>query len=221
MRVLLIEDSKRLQRSLGQGLRREGFAVDVVGDGAEGLSFAATYEYDVIVLDLMLPGLDGMTLLQTLRAQGKDTHVLILSAQDQVEDRVRGLRVGADDYLVKPFAFEELCARIRALIRRRYQAKNPLLAIDTVYLNTATRQAFHAEQPLALTRSEYALLEYLALRRGRVLSREQLREHLYSHEVDVRSNVIDVRIYSIRKKLREHGAPAIIRTVRGEGYLIA
>lgn len=220
MKLLLIEDSKRLQRSLGQGLRREGFAVDITGDGREGLLFAQTYEYDVVVLDLMLPGMDGLTVLQTLRAEDNETHILILSAKDQVQDRIRGLRLGADDYLIKPFAFEELCARLQALIRRRYQSKNPCLEIGPLRINTDLRQVSQDKRPIDFTRSEYALFEYLVLRRGRVLSRDQLREHLYPYDADVGSNVIDVMIYSIRKKLREHAVPPVIRTIRGTGYLV-
>ncbi len=139
MKVLLIEDSERLRRSLGHGLRKEGFAVDLAGDGCEGLLFAETYTYDVVILDLMLPGMDGLTLLQRLRTQGNDTHILILSAKDQVEDRVRGLRLGADDYLIKPFAFEELCARLHTLIRRRYDTKNPRIQLGPLVMNTSLR----------------------------------------------------------------------------------
>ncbi len=220
MRVLLIEDSVRLRRSLGHGLRREGLAVDMSGDGCEGLLYAETYDYDVVVLDLMLPGMDGLTLLQRLRAQGNNTHILILSAKDRVEDRIRGLRLGADDYLIKPFAFDELCARLRALIRRRYETKNPCMQLGALSINTDLRQIFHGDTPVALTRNEYMLVEYLALRRGRVLSRHQVREHLYPHDVDVSSNVIEVMIYNIRKKLRTQGLPSVIRTIRGHGYLI-
>jgi two-component system copper resistance phosphate regulon response regulator CusR len=220
MKVLLIEDSLRLRRSLEHGLRKRGFAVDLAGDGCEGLGFAETYTYDVVILDLMLPRLDGLTLLQRLRAQGNTTHILILSAKDQVEDRVRGLRLGADDYLVKPFAFEELCARLNALVRRRYEAKNPCIQLGPLTINTDLRQVCHEQTPLPFTRNEYRLLEYLGQQRGRVFSRDHLREHLYPHDVDVSSNVIEVMMYNIRQKLRRQGVPSVIRTVRGQGYLI-
>lgn len=220
MKVLLIEDSRRLQRSLKDGLHREGFAVDITSDGVEGLSFAETYEYDVVVLDLMLPGIDGLTVLQKLRARGNDTHILILSAKDRVQDRLQGLRLGADDYLVKPFAFEELCARLHALVRRRYQTKSPSLTLGPLTLTPDLRQLCYGDIPIPLTRSEYALFECLARRRGRVLSRMQLRDLLYPHDVDVGSNVIDVMVYTIRKKIRASGALAVIQTLRGEGYLI-
>jgi two-component system copper resistance phosphate regulon response regulator CusR len=220
MKILLIEDSIRLRRSLGHGLQRAGFAVDMAGDGCEGLRFAATYAYDVVILDLMLPGLDGLTLLQRLRAGGNNTHILILSAKDQVEDRVRGLRLGADDYLIKPFAFDELCARLHALVRRRYETKSPCLQLGSLTIDTNLRQVFHDQTPLPFTRNEYMLLEYLVQQRGRVFSRDHLRNHLYAHDVDVSSNVIEVMIYHIRKKLRRQDVPSTIRTIRGQGYLI-
>jgi DNA-binding response OmpR family regulator len=219
--VLVIEDSSRLRRSLCNGLRHEGFAVDGTGDGLEGLRYAEVYPYEVIVLDLMLPSMDGFTILKQLRSQGKDTHILILSAKDQLEDRLRGLNLGADDYLVKPFEFEELCARLRALMRRRYQTKNPSIQLGDLTIDTAQRAACLGEQPLSLTRNEYALLESLAFSRGRVLSRDLLRDQLYTSDADISSNVIDVVICTLRKKIRAAGGPAVIRTVRGQGYLVA
>ena len=221
MRVLVIEDSSRLRRSLCNGLRHEGFAVDATGDGREGLDLAEVYEYDAIVLDLMLPSLDGLSILKELRSQGNSTHILILSAKDQLEDRLAGLDFGADDYLVKPFAFEELCARIRALTRRLYQSKDPCIRLDELMIDTAQRLAQLGEQKLVLTRNEYGILEYLALSRGRVLSRDLIRDHLYTSEADVSSNVIDVVICTLRRKLKTAGCPSVIQTIRGQGYLIA
>lgn len=221
MRVLVIEDSSRLRRSLCNGLRHEGFATDAAGDGREGLSYAEVYPYDVIVLDIMLPSMDGLTILKTLRAQGDDTHILMLSAKDQLEDRLQGLDLGADDYLVKPFAFEELCSRLRALMRRRYRSKDPVLCLDGLVIDTAQRRACLGEKPLSLTRQEYALLEQLALSRGRVLSRNRLRDQLYASEADVASNVIDVVVCTLRRKIKLAGGPAVIQTIRGQGYLIA
>jgi DNA-binding response OmpR family regulator len=220
MKVLLIEDSARLLRSLGQGLRKEGFVVDMASDGRAGLLDAETSDYDVVVLDLMLPGMDGWTILQRLRAQGKNTPILILSAKDQVHHRTRGLNMGADDYLIKPFAFDELCARIRALIRRRYHVKDPCIRLDALMLNTAMRQAYIRSQHLALTRNEYALLECLALRRGHVHTRALLQDQLYAYDAEVTSNVIDVMIYTLRKKIRRAGGEPIIHTIRGQGYVI-
>jgi two-component system OmpR family response regulator len=205
---------------LCNGLQHEGFAVDMTGDGLEGLSYAEVYPYEAIVLDLMLPGMDGLTILKRLRSQGRNTHILILSAKDQLEDRLRGLDLGADDYLVKPFEFEELCARLRALMRRRYQAKNPSIRLGDLTIDTAQRAARLGEQQVTLTRNEYALLEYLAFSRGRVLSRDLLRDQLYTSEADISSNVIDVVICTLRRKIKAAGGTPVIRTVRGQGYLV-
>jgi DNA-binding response OmpR family regulator len=220
MKLLVVEDSERLRRSLGQGLSRAGFAVDLTADGLEGLAFAEANDYDVIVLDLLLPGLDGLAVLRSLRRQGKNTHVLILSARDQVEDRIRGLEQGADDYLVKPFSFDELCARVRALVRRRYEAKDPVLGLAGLELDTARRQVSRGGRALPLTPSEYALLELLALRRGRVVTRDQILHHIYDSTAEVSSNVVDVLVCSLRKKVQPEDAPPLIVTRRGLGYLI-
>src|SRR5262245_14304940 len=166
MKILLVDDSQRLLRSLSQGLRKLGYAVDLASDGQEGLDLAAAYAYHVIVLDLMLPGVPGLEILQRLRAGGNGAHVLILSARDRVEDRVKGLQLGADDYLIKPFAFDELCARLQALVRRRHEAKNPVIRLGSLTINTARREVTRAGEAVHLTPSEYALLELLAYRRG-------------------------------------------------------
>ncbi|HSF03179.1 MAG TPA: response regulator transcription factor [Solirubrobacterales bacterium] len=220
VKVLVVEDSERLLRSLGQGLRRLGHAVDLAPDGEEALAFAETYEYDVIVLDLMLPRLSGLEVLRRLRAGGSGAHVLILSARDRVEDRVTGLVTGADDYLVKPFAFDELCARIQALGRRRHQAKNPILRLGSLEIDTARRRVSRRGDPLHLTPSEYALLELLAYQRGRVFSQEQLLQHLHRSDADVSSNVVEVLVSGLRKKIHLKGEPPILRTRRGFGYLV-
>jgi DNA-binding response OmpR family regulator len=220
MKLLIVEDSERLRRSLGQGLQRAGFAVDLAADGREGLAYAEINDYDAIVLDLMLPEVDGLTVLRTLRRQGRNTHVLILSAKDQVEDRIRGLELGADDYLIKPFAFDELCARVRALVRRRYDNKDPVLRAGDLAIDTARQQASRGGRPLPLTPTEYALLHLLALRRGRVVTREQILDHLYDSAAEVSSNVIDVLVCSLRKKVQPEGTSPLIATRRGSGYLI-
>ena len=220
MKLLVIEDSERLRRSLGHGLRRAGFAVDLTADGREGLAYAEVNDYDVILLDLMLPGIDGLTVLRTLRQKGRKTHVLILSAKDQVQDRILGLELGADDYLIKPFAFEELCARVRALIRRRYETKSPWIRIHDLEIDMAQQKVLLRGEPVALTPTEYALLELLALRRGRVVTREQILAQLYESEADVASNVVEVLVCSLRKKIQPAGAPPVIVTRRGRGYLI-
>jgi DNA-binding response OmpR family regulator len=220
VKILLVDDSERLLRSLGQGLKRLGYAVDVAGDGEDALALAETYDYHVIVLDLMLPGMPGLEVLRRLRARGNGAHVLILSARDGVEDRVKGLQLGADDYLVKPFAFEELCARVQALVRRRHQAKNPILRVGSLEIDAARRQVSRGADTLHLTPSEYALLEFLAYQRGRVFSKEQLVEHLHRSDSDVSSNVIEVLVSGLRKKIHAHGEPPILRTRRGFGYLV-
>ena len=220
MKLLLIEDSERLRRSLGEGLRRSGFAVDLVEDGEAGLRFALAAEYDAVVLDLMLPKLDGLSVLQRLRDHGRNTNVLILSAQDQVHDRIRGLRLGADDYLIKPFAFEELLARLQALVRRRYENRSPVIQLGGIELNTALHQANYRGREILLTPHELALLEYLAFNRGRVLSVKSLEDHLYDSDAQVSSNAIEAHISGLRRKLREVGEPEIIKTRRGFGYYI-
>lgn len=220
MKILLVEDSQRLLRSLGQGLTKAGHAVDLAADGDQGLEFAETYDYDVIVLDLMLPGLSGFEVLRRIRDRGRDVHILILSARDRVEDRVRGLQMGADDYLVKPFSFDELCARIQALVRRRYQTKNPVIKVGPLEIDAARRQVSRRGDPIHLTPSEYALLEVLAHRSGRVLSQPQLLEHLRQSDSEVSSNVIEVLVSSLRKKIHVKGEPPILRTRRGFGYWI-
>lgn len=218
MRLLLVEDSDRLRRWLSRGLRREGYAVDVAADGHEGLWSATENTYDVIILDLMLPGIDGLTILRTLRERGNSTHILILSAKDMVEDRVQGLGLGADDYLVKPFSFAELCARIKALVRRSYGSKSPVLRVGELSVDTGAQQVQHGGQPVSLTPREYGLMELLVRRAGEVVSRRELWDHLYEFDSETASNVIEVMIYSLRRKLGP-GAD-LIKTRRGQGYLI-
>jgi len=220
MHLLLIEDSIRLQSSVGRGLRKAGYAVDVTGDGEEGLWFAQSNRYDVIILDLMLPGIDGLTLLRRLRAKQYGTHVLILTAKDTLEDRVAGLQTGADDYLIKPFAFEELLARVQALCRRSYQRKNPKIEIGDLEIDTAARLVWRKGKPIDLTAREFMLLEYLALRRGDVVSRTEIEAHIYSDSTEVMSNVVDSAVCLLRKKITLPGTAPIIQTRRGMGYIL-
>ena len=220
VKILIVEDSARLQRSLQKGLSNVGHAVDVVGDGGEALSFARTYDYDVIVLDLMLPTMSGHEVLRQLRAEGQDVHVLILSARDQVEDRVVGLREGADDYLVKPFSFDELCARIEALVRRRYDSKSPAMSHGGLEIDTSRRRVSRDGKAVHLTPSEYTLLEILCRGAGRVFSKPQLIDLLYRSDAEVSTNVIEVLISSLRKKVQPDGTIPIIQTRRGFGYVI-
>jgi DNA-binding response OmpR family regulator len=220
MKLLLVEDSARLRHALQTGLQRAGYAVDLAKDGREGLWLATENEYDVIVLDLMLPEIDGLTVLQELRARGRSTHVLILSAKDLVQDRVQGLRLGADDYLVKPFSFDELCARLEALVRRAYGAKNPLLRKGPLVLNTAARSVAHGGRAVKLTPREYSLLEILMLRAGEAVSRRELWERLSQFDSEATSNVVDVLVCSLRRKLDPDRPHGLIKTRRGYGYLI-
>ncbi|HZU35750.1 MAG TPA: response regulator transcription factor [Gemmataceae bacterium] len=220
MRVLLIEDYKPLVRALRQGLEEEGFAVDVAYDGEEGEYKARTAEYDVIILDLMLPKQDGLSLLQHWRQDGMKTHVLILTARGSIEDKVRGLDLGADDYLTKPFELEELVARLRALVRRGYQVKNPLLQIFDLEIDTAARTVKRAGKPIHLTPREYSLLEFLAFHRGQVVSRSMIWEHLYDEQDEAMSNVVDVYIRYLRNKIDKGFDPPLILTRWGEGYML-
>ncbi|MBU0719292.1 MAG: response regulator transcription factor, partial [Planctomycetes bacterium] len=179
MRVLVIEDDGPLREALQQGLEEAGFAVDVSADGEEGLWYARSSEYDVIVLDLMLPHIDGLTILGHLRREGKAVPILILTAKDTVADRVRGLDFGADDYLVKPFAFVELLARVHAMVRRRYNNKDPVIRIEDLEIDTAGRTVCRGDWVIDLSAREYALLEFLAVRAGQVVSRREIWEHIY------------------------------------------
>lgn len=215
MRLLIIEDDPLLLHSLREGLQEEHYATDTAMDGAEGLSMAREIDFDAIVLDGMLPVLDGWEFLARLR-ETKTTPVLMLTARDAVPDRIRGLDAGADDYLTKPFDFDELLARLRALIRRdRGQATNRI-ELDEVSLDLATRALFRDGDPVALTPREYALVEYLALHRGVVISRSELYEHLFDESDDTLSNLLDVHVSNVRKKL----GPSFITTRRGHGYSI-
>ena len=220
MKVLLIDDSERLRRSLQSGLGHSGFAVDVAADGEEGLAFATHGGYDVIVLDLMLPRMDGLTMLERLRESGSAAHVLILSAKDQVAERIEGLQRGADDYLTKPFDFDELVARIRALVRRKYGAKSPIHRVGSLQIDTGRRSVVHGHRPVHLTRAEYSLLEYLVARRGRVVTKPELIDHLYDGAGEGSENAVEVFVHQLRRKIQDPGEPEIIATRRGHGYVI-
>lgn len=202
-----------------QGLSERGFAVDSTGDGKEGLWYARSGEYDVILLDLMLPEVDGLTILQQVRASGNPAHVLILSARDTLDDRLRGLDLGADDYLVKPFALEEVVARVRALVRRKYGTKSPTICVADVEIDTAAQNVRRAGRSIELTAREYAVLEYLAQRAGQVVSRTTIWEHVYDFHAEPNSNVIDVYIGQLRKKLEAGDGSRLIHTRRGVGYV--
>jgi DNA-binding response OmpR family regulator len=220
MKVLLVEDYEPLRDAVSTGLREAGFAVDVAADGETGLWHATSGAHDVIVLDLMLPGLDGLTLLRRLRAAGGRAHVLILTARDETDDRVRGLNLGADDYLVKPFVFKELLARVRALVRRRYEALSPRIVVGDLEVDTSARLVRRGRRRVDLSPREYALLELLALRRGEVVSRSDVWAHVYELNSAAESNVVDVLIGHLRRKLDGPGDQRLIHTRRGHGYVL-
>ena len=215
MRILVVEDEPDLLASLAQALREEGYAVDTAADGEEGLYKAEATDYDALVLDIMLPKLDGWGLLQRLR-KTKETPVLMLTARDASRDRVRGLDTGADDYVVKPFDLPELLARLRALIRRSVREARAQIEMGSVVLNTAARKVTRDGQPVALTARENALVEYLALHRGEVVTRTALYEHLFDENDGTLSNLLDVHVSNVRKKLGHD----FIVTRRGHGYCI-
>ncbi len=218
LRVLLVEDYLPIQESVAKGLREAGLAVDATDNGEEGLWYATSNDYDVVILDLLLPGLDGLSILKRMRSEGRGTHVLILTAKDTVEDRVQGLDFGADDYLIKPFAFEELLARVRALARRAYRAKNPRIAIDDLEIETITQRVWRNGDQIDLTAREYVLLEYLAMRAEEVVTRSDIWEHVYEFSAEADSNVVDVYISYLRKKIERPGKTTLIHTLRGRGY---
>jgi two-component system, OmpR family, response regulator len=215
MRLLVIEDEADLRRGLEQALREEGYAVDGSGDGEEGAYKAETWDYDAIILDVMLPGMDGWEILTRLRKK-KKVPVLLLTARDSFRDRVRGLDIGADDYLVKPFDLNELLARIRALIRRSAGSPSPELKLGSVVINLAARTVTEDGKEAILTAREYALIEYLATRRGTVVSRTELYNHLFAEEDESFSNLLDVHVCNVRKKLGKD----FILTRRGHGYVV-
>jgi DNA-binding response OmpR family regulator len=218
MRVLLVEDHQPLVRVLKQGLEEEGFAVDSARDGEEADYKAKTANYDAIILDLMLPKEDGLSLLKRWRRNGMKTHVLVLTARSSIDDKVKGLDSGADDYLTKPFELEELLARLRALVRRGHQVKDPVLRIHDLEIDTAAHTVRRAGQEIHLTPREYALLEFLAFHRGEVVSRTMIWEHLYNEDDENTSNVVDVYIRYLRNKIDKGFDPPLILTRWGEGY---
>jgi two-component system copper resistance phosphate regulon response regulator CusR len=230
MKLLVIEDAPRLRNALDKALSRLGHNVTLASDGQEGWDLidavdhgAPDYgapDYDAIVLDIMLPGLDGLTLLRRMRERGRDTPVLLLTARDAVEDRVLGLSSGADDYLIKPFAIAELAARLDALVRRRYGQRTATIQIGPITIDTAARLVTREGAPVELTARELALLEYLARRRGHVVSRAQIEEHLYAGDDSPVSNAVDSAICQLRRKISPPGTPPLIHTRRGLGYVL-
>jgi heavy metal response regulator len=221
MRALVVEDERRIAAFISKGLTEHGYAVDVAYDGEEALDWPAVAEFDIIVLDVMLPGRDGIEVCRVLRGRGVRTPILMLTAKDAVEDRVRGLDSGADDYLVKPFAFAELLARLRALTRRQPAVLGSLLQMADLALDTATRRVSRAGTDLELTTKEYVILEYLMRHPNQVLTRTMIAEHVWNYDFDNASNVIDVHIRNLRRKIDDPFAAKLIQTVRGAGYRIS
>jgi DNA-binding response OmpR family regulator len=220
MRILVVEDALSIRRSVVQGLREAGYAVDEAADGETALWHSKTNEHDVVVLDLMLPKVDGLTVLQTLRRNNNPAFVLLLTAKDTAEDKVAGLELGADDYLVKPFHFAEFLARVKALIRRKYDAKNTVLHIADLDLDLRNRLVHRGGELIDLSAREYALLEYLALNAERTVSRSEIWQHVYDFNASLESNVVDVFIGRLRAKIERPGRPQLIHTKRGQGYFL-
>jgi heavy metal response regulator len=220
MRVLVVEDEEKVASFIRKGLEEEHHAVDVALDGEEGLTMAQLTPYDVVVLDLMLPKLDGYRVLQRMRGEGVETPVLVLTARDGVGDKVRGLDLGADDYLTKPFAFEELLARVRALLRRGKPQRAPVLKVADLTLDPATRRVSRGGAPIGLTAKEFSLLEYMMRHPGQVLTRTRISEHVWDQSFDSYTNVIDVYVNYLRKKVDQGFDVKLIHTVRGVGYVL-
>lgn len=221
MKVLIVEDELKIARALKRGLEQERFSVEVAGDGAAGLSAAEGDEYDVIVLDRMLPEMDGMEVCRRLREDGNMTPILMLTAKDRVQDRVAGLNAGADDYLVKPFAFEELLARLRALLRRPSEAAGTVLKVADLELDPAAFRVRRAGKLVKLSAKEFALLEYLMRNEGQVLSKDKIIDHVWEYDAEVLPNNVEVFIRYLRRKVDEpFDAPDLIHTARGFGYWV-
>jgi two-component system copper resistance phosphate regulon response regulator CusR len=221
VRILLVEDDTRVAGFLAKGLREEAYAVDVARDGEEAVYLAAVNEYDLIILDVMLPVKDGHAVCRELRSGGARVPILMLTARGSVDDRVTGLDSGADDYLTKPFDFKELLARLRALLRRAAVFRPPVVQVGDLSMNTASHAVARSGRPISLTAKEYALLEFLILNQDRVVGREQIAQHVWDENFDPLSNVIDVYIKRLRAKLDSGASRRLIHTRRGEGYLFS
>lgn len=218
MRILVVEDDAKMAELLRRGLSKEGHAVDIAGDGVKGLEKGQNQSFDAIVLDIMLPGMDGLNVARRLRSSGIRTPILMLTARDSVPDVVRGLDVGADDYLTKPFSFEVLTARLRVIARRTAAAAHSTLQVADLTLDTRTHEVQRGGRPITLTRTEFVLLDHLMRRPGRVVSRDDLIEAVWGIDREVESNTLDVFIFQLRSKIEAGGSSRLIQTVRGFGY---
>ncbi|MFW6126045.1 MAG: response regulator transcription factor [Chloroflexota bacterium] len=220
MRILVVEDERELAAALATGLQRQGYAVDVAYDGEEALVFAEVNDYDLIVLDLNLPKIDGVEVCRRLRSSGSPAGILMLTARSGLDDRVSGLDEGADDYLVKPFHFPELLARVRAILRREAQTRHPILRSGGLVLDPNAQRAFFTNAEVLLTTKEFAILSYLVRNAGRIVSQEELLEHVWNQDADMFTQTVKVHIKNIRKKLNAVGAGDLISTVKGRGYML-
>jgi len=220
MRILVVEDEKKVASFIKKGLEEEFFSVDVAFNGKEGLELASSEEYDLIILDIMIPFIDGITLTKELRKRNILTPILLLTVKDSVSDKVEGLDAGADDYLTKPFAFEELTARVRALLRRGEKLKSNILSADDLKVDLIKHSVHRGEKEIILTPKEFAILEYLLRNKNRIVSRTKLIEHVYEYNFDPDTNVIDVYINKLRNKIDYGFSKKLIHTVRGVGYII-
>ncbi len=220
MRILVIEDDQKVAGFIQKGLIEESYAVDVCHDGADGAFWATANEYDVILLDIMLPKKDGITVCKELRAQGMAAPILMLTARDSVDDKIRGLDAGADDYLAKPFSFGELLARIRSLMRRSQTQKTAMLTLADLEMNPAARRVTRAGKAISLTTKEYALLEYFMRHPGEVLSETRIVEHVWDMNYDPATNIVNVYIHHLRSKIDKDFEPKLLHTIRGAGYML-
>ena len=220
MKLLLVEDKEPLRKTVAESLRKSGFAVDDTGDGGEGMWFLRENKYAVVVLDLGLPTKDGLELLEELRKSDRDTSVIIVTARDSIAERVEGLRAGADDYMVKPFALDELIARVQVLTRRSFGVRKSEIHVGGMCIDTLKRTVIANGRPIKLTAMEFSILEMLALRQGQVVSRADMWDQLYDFDADADSNVVEVLIARLRKKMTEADLPRLIHTRRGAGYVL-
>lgn len=220
MRILIIEDDKSMQKLISKRLSEESYIIDSCYDGLEGLEYAQSVEYDCILLDLMIPKINGIEVLKKIRQKGNNAYILIITAMGSVDDRIKGLDAGADDYLTKPFSLEELLARIRALIRRQHENKNQFLIIEDLKIDTTTHIVTRDNKIIELTVKEYALLEYLIRNKGIILTRTQINEHVWDFNYYTESNIVDVYIRYLRNKIDRNFDKKLIHTIRGFGYVM-
>lgn len=220
MRLLVIEDEKSLLKIIAKRLKEEGYSVDAVTNGRDGENYIYSTDYDCIILDIMIPIVDGLTLLRRIREKKISAPVLLLTARDSIEDRVVGLDTGADDYLIKPFSFDELLARVRALLRRQKEKRDIVLSVSDLRLDTVTREVKRGDRSIELTSKEYSILEYFLKNKNRVLTKSQIAEHVWNYDFDYNSNIVEVYIRYLRRKIDEGFENKLIHTIRGGGYVL-